>query len=436
MCYMSILIKNATVITQNSKREIIDEGDVLINGNKIEEVGKATKEKNINKNETKKNVEFVIDAKGKIAIPGLINAHTHVAMTIIRGLGEDLPLQPWLEKKIWPAEAKLKAKDVYHGSLLGICEMLHSGITAFNDMYFIQADEVPKAAEQAGVRAIVNRAMLDLPFKTSPEKELKEGKGFVERWQDRPLVTPSISCHAPYTCSEELLVKAKEFANKKNLKFHMHVSETRKEIFDCLNKTKKYPIEYLDSIGLIDSNSILAHASWVTKREIAIVGKKKATIVNCPISNLKLATGGICPIREYHATGANVTIGTDSAASNNSLNMFESIKLAALLQKHHYWKADALPTQAIFDFATRNGAKALGINTGSIEKGKLADIVLLDARMPNMNPQHDLISNIVYSAGPQNVSDVIINGKIIMRDRRILTVNEEEIVEKIKERKI
>ncbi|HLC68956.1 MAG TPA: amidohydrolase [Candidatus Bilamarchaeaceae archaeon] len=416
---MSILIKSATVVTQNSNREIL-EGDILINGNKIEAIGK-----NLNIQDAKP--ETVLDASGKIAIPGLINAHTHVAMTALRGLGEDLPLQRWLKEKIWPAEKKLTAKDVYHGALLGIAELIRSGVTTFNDMYFIFPDEVAKATEKTGLRATLSHVMLDLPFKTSPEKESKKAQSFIGRWRDKPLLTPSVSCHGIYTCSEELLIAAKELANREKLKFHIHVSETRKEIFDCLEKTKKYPLEYLDSLGLLDENTILAHASWVTKREIAIIGKKKATIVNCPISNLKLATGGICPVCEYYAQGANVCIGTDGAASNNSLNMFESIKLSSLLQKHHYWKADAVPTQAFLDFATINGAKALGINAGSIERGKLADIVLLDTKMPNMQPLHNVISNLVYAAGPQNVTDVMVNGKMLMQNRKILTVEEEEI---------
>ena len=190
-----------------------------------------------------------------------------------------------------------------------------------------------------------------------------KNKKFVSNWSNKSdLITLAISCHAPYTCSKELLIKSKEFANKNKLKFHIHISETRKEIFGCLNKYAKYPIEFLDEIGLIDQNTILAHASWVTKREIGIVAKRKATIVNCPISHLKLATGGICPVREYFEQGANVTLGTDGAASNNSLNMFETMKMSSLLQKHHYWKADAVPTQKFLDFATINGAKALGIN--------------------------------------------------------------------------
>jgi len=413
---MSILIKSATVITQNAKREIIDGCDILINENKIEATGKGIKEK----------AEFVIDAKDKIVMPGLVNAHTHAAMTIFRGYGEGLPLERWLKEKIWPAEAKLTDNQVYYGTLLGACEMIRSGVTSFIDMYITGLDEMAKACEQIGIRASLSDAVISMPG-----HDVKRAVAFGKKWKNSEFVIPHIACHSTYACTEEMLVKAKEATNKEKLKFHIHISETRKALFDCLEKTKKYPIEYLDSLGLIDDSSILAHASWVTKREIALVGKKKATIVNCPISNLKLATGGICPVREYYAKGANVCIGTDGPASNNSLNMFESIKLSSLLQKHHYWKADVLPAQVFLDFATINGARAFGINAGSIEKGKLADIVLLDATMPNLNPQHDLISNIVYTASPANVTDVIVNGKMVMRARQILTVDERRVVEEI-----
>ncbi len=406
---MSILIKDATIVTQNSERQII-EGNILIDGDCIRAVGKTKPEKS----------EFIIDAKGKIAIPGFVNMHTHVAMTGLRGLGEDLPLQRWLEEKIWPQEAKLTKKDIYEASMLGIREMLLSGITTFNDMYLNHCDEIAKAAETAGIRASLSRTVIGLPGRTA-ENELSEAKAFAKKWKGHKLVMPHIGAHSIYACDESLLLKAKELATGEKLKFHIHISETRREIFDCLDKTKKYPIEYLDSIGLLDEHALLAHASWVTKREIALAGKKKATIMNCPISNLKLATGGICPVREYHAAGTNVCIGTDGPVSNNSLNMFESIKLSSLLQKHHYWKADVLPAQAFLDFATINGARALGINAGSIEAGKLADIVLLDARMPNMQPYNDLISNLVYSAGPQNVTDVIVGGKQVVAGQLIHT---------------
>lgn len=420
---MSILIKNATVITQNAKREIIDDCDILINSNKIEAMchGYSALGKTLDP-----KPETIIDANGKIVMPGLINMHTHVAMTLFRGYGGDLPLEQWLEEKIWPAEAKLKPRQVYYGTLLGICEMIRSGITCFNDMYTTGLDEMAKACEQVCIRASLSDAVLDMPG-----HDVKRAAAFARRWKTSDFVMPHMACHSIYACSEGQLAGAKEIANKEKLKFHVHVSETRKEIFDCLEKTKKYPLEYIDSLGLVDANSIFAHAGWVTKREIVLAGKKNATVVNCPVSNLKLATGGISPVREYYEKGANVCIGTDGPASNNSLNMFESIKFSALLQKHHYWKANAVPTRAFLDFATINGARALGINAGSIGKGKLADIILLDAKMPNMNPRTDLISNIIYAAGPQNVSDVIINGKIVMRNRNIVTVDEARVVEEI-----
>ncbi len=416
---MSILIKSATVITQNANRDIIDNCDILIDGHQISGIGRQ-----LNETETGNPApDTIIDAKGKIAIPGLINAHTHAAMTILRGYGEGLPLERWLKEKIWPAEAKLTGEQVYYGTLLGASEMARSGVTSFMDMYITGLDEMAKACEQVGVRAGLSDAVIDLPG-----HNVKRALAFAKKWKKSSLITPHIACHSTYACTEDMLAAAKEAANKENLKFHIHVSETRKEVFDCLGKTKKYPVEYLDSLGIVDSNSILAHASWVTKREIALASRKKATIVNCPISNLKLATGGICPVREYYAQGANVCIGTDGPASNNSLNMFESVKLSALLQKHHYWKADVMQAQAFLDFATINGAKALGINAGSIEKGKLADIVLLDGSSVNLNPKYDLVSNIVYSANPGNVCDVMVNGKHILQNRKMATIDEQKLV--------
>ena len=404
---MSTLIKNATVITQNANRDIIENCDILINGNSIEAVGKNIKIEN-------GKPETVIDATNKIALPGFINAHTHVAMTCLRGLGENLPLDRWLKEKIWPMEEQLTKEQIYQSSLLGIEEMIRSGITTFIDMYHMHPNEIAKACEKVGIRSSLSHTIFD-----RNGNGINKAERFVKDWKKSELIVPHVSAHSIYACEEELLSKAKELAKKENAPFHMHLAETRKEVFDCLEKTKKYPVEYIDSIGLIDNRSIFAHASWVTKREIGIIAKKKATIVNCPISNLKLATGGICPVREYYEQNAHVCIGTDGPASNNSLNMFESIKMSSLLQKHHYWKADALLAQAFLDFATRNGAQAIGINAGSIEKEKRADIILLDTCAPNLNPAHDIISNIVYAAHPGNVTDVIINGKQVLENRKI-----------------
>src|SRR3989338_4892504 len=388
---MSILIKNATTL-ENEKT------DVYIEQNRIVEI----------KKNSNKKADEIIDATNKVVMPGFVNCHTHVAMAIFRGYGEDLPLNKWLTEKIWPAEAKLTEEDVYWGSLLGMCEMIRSGTTTFNEMYIVGMDQIAKACKEIGMRAVIARGTLDrIPGKNF-EKEYKDAVDFAKKWKNSELVTPAMSAHSIYATSEQMIVKLKEYAQKEKLKFHMHVSETRKEIFDCLKEHKKYPIEYLGQICVLDNNTIIAHGSWVTKREIKLCGENNVNIATCPISNLKLATGGICPVHEYHSHGANVCIGTDGAASNNSLNMFESLKMSSLLQKHHYWKADALPTQAFLDFATINGAKALGINAGALEKGKLADIVLLDTKAPNLNPQHDLVSNVVYAASPTNVTDVII----------------------------
>jgi len=406
-----ILIKDATIVGEN-----IIQGDILIEGSRIKKIGKDISEK----------ADEVIDAKGKIAIPGLVNTHTHVAMTLFRGYGEGLPLHEWLQNKIWPAEAKMTAEDIRIGSLLAYVEMIKSGITSFNEMYIAGIKEIKEAAEEVGMRGIVSLGLFDLIPGHSYDGEIKGMKENI--FEPSELIMPAVSCHAPYTCSKELIVEAGKFAKEKKLKFHMHVSETRKEMLDVLKQQGKYPFEYLDELGVVHENSIFAHASWVTKREIALVGKRKATISNNPESNLKLATGGICPVKEYMDAGANLALGTDGAASNNSLSIFETMKLMGLLQKHRYWKADILPTKKIFESATVNGAKALGFDAGELKEGKLADIALLN-RDVNLVPEHDIIANLIYAAEPQNVNDVIINGKLVMKDRKMLTVDEKKIKE-------
>ena len=416
---MDILIRGATVVTQDAKRSIM-KGDIFIKENKIERIGKTISEK----------AELVIDGKNRIAMPGLINMHTHVAMALFRGYGEGLPLQRWLEEKIWPMEAKETPADAHVASKLAMVEMIRSGTTAFNEMCLLGAKEIGRAAEEAGVRGHVCQGLFDLLPGRTMNGELRVMKD--TSFPKSGLVSYGVGPHAVYTCSEELLRKSKEFATKEKRKIHIHVSETRKEVFDTHKKTGKRTFEYLDSLGLVDSDSLFAHSSWVTKKEIGLAGKKRLSIIHCPVSNLKLATGGICPVFEYDAAGANVCIGTDSVASNNSLNMFESMKFASLLQKHKYWKADIIPFARILDFATRNGAQALGIDCGRIEEGALADIVLLKPG-PNMTPMHDPVSNIIYAANPSNVTDVIINGSPVMVEGEIKTLDEKAILARAQE---
>lgn len=421
---MDILIKNAIVITQNAKREIF-QGDIFISRGKIGKVGKNLREK----------CEEKIDAKGKLVFPGLINTHAHVAMTLFRGYGEGMRLQDWLTKKIWPAEAKLKPEDAYWGAMLGIAEMIRGGTTCFNEMYLAGlVEKIAKAAEKAGIRASVALGTFDKVPGHNFEGELRATEKFISNFKSRSgRVQPAVSCHAPYTCSDELMKKLKEYADKKNLQFHIHASETRKELFGILKEKGKRPLEYLDGLGILDRKTVLAHAVYVSKREITLAGKAKANISHCPVSNLKLAGGGVSPVSEFAAAGANVTLGTDGAASNNSLNMIETMKIAAILQKNQYWDPLALSTQQILDFATVNGAKALGINAGAIEEGKLADVVLADLRKPNMVPYHNHIANIVYAMNPSNISDVIANGEFVMREGKIIVFDEEKVVEKADE---
>jgi len=415
---MDILIKDALILTQNKNREVM-RGDILIEDGKIAKIAKSIRG----------GAEEKIDASGKLAFPGLVNCHTHIPMSLFRGYAEGMHLQDWLAKKIWPAEAKLDPGHIRAGSMLSILEMVRSGTTCFNEMYIAHMDGVCKSVVDAGMRASVGFGLFDLVRKTDAKEELKNGTSLAEKWSGKsPLLKISMAPHAPYTCSKELILLAKEYARKKNLKFHMHVSETRREVFDSLQQNGKRPIEHLHSLGVLDDDTVLAHGSWVTKRESILVGKEGATVSHNPAANLKLATGGICPLYEYLEAGANITLGTDGTASNNSHNMVETMKFAHLLQSHLYWDPLRISIQNVWDFATINGAKALGFNCGSIEPGKDADIVLADLRSPNLSPLHDA-RNLLFSFHPGNITDVLIAGKPVLREGKFTELDEPKIIE-------
>ncbi len=417
---MDILVKGATIVTQNAKRETL-KGDIFVSKGRIAKIGKNLKEK----------AEERIDASGKLVFPGFVNTHTHIAMTLFRGYGEGMMLQDWLTKKIWPAEAKLKPDDVYWGTMLGVAEMVRSGTTSFNEMYISGLEKIAEATEKGGIRASISLGMLDKVPGHDTSGEIGKTRHLIPKLKTRSgRVGAAVACHAPYTCSGELITKSKELARKEKLQFHIHASETRKEVFDILKETGKRPIEYLDSLGVLDQRTVLAHAVYVTKREIALAGKAKTSVSHNPVSNMKLAGGGVCPITEFAAAGANATLGTDGAASNNSLNMIETMKTASILQKNHYWDPLSLSAQLALDYATINGARALGIDAGSIEEGKLADLVFADLKAPNMAPAHDYVANIVYAMNPSNITDVMVDGKFVMRKGKITAFDEEKVVDK------
>jgi 5-methylthioadenosine/S-adenosylhomocysteine deaminase len=415
-----MLLENCSwIVTQNAKREILRDRDVLVEGDKIAGIG-------LNLDKSGK----VIDCSGKVLLPGLINSHTHLAMTLFRGYADDMLLQDWLQSKIWPLEAKLKEGDVYHGSLLGALELIKSGVTSFHDMYFFGRG-VKKASEESGVRAFFSQGILDYPtaeFKNA-EEALNLFKGLVRRKSE--LFTPTLGTHSPYTCSEETLLKAKELARKNGPTLHIHASETRKEIYDSLREKGRRPIEYLSDIGFLGEEVVVAHAGWATKGEVSLLGKSGARVVHCPVSNMKLAVGAVTPLPEMFENHVVVSLGTDSAASNNSLDIFETMKVAALLQKMHRWDARLLPAQKALDMATIDGARSLGMQykLGSIEVGKKADLILVDLKKPHLTPVHNIVSNLVYSARGSDVWATIVNGDVLMEDCETKTLKEDEVLE-------
>ena len=415
----SILIKDTTIISDEIKK-----ASILIVDDTIQEISSS-----LNKNDADKT----IDATNKITIPGLVNTHSHVAMTLLRGVGDDQSLQTWLNDYIWPKEANLNEELVYYGSKLAMAEMIKTGTTTFNDMYFFM-EETAKAVDESGMRAVLGYGMIDLFDDEKRKSELKVSKKLIESCHNtcENRIQVAVAPHAPYTCSEELIKQSYELAKKHDLKLHMHVSETKKEVDDISKEKGVTPFKYLDNIGVLDSNMIAAHGVWTTDEEMKILKEKEVSIAHNPSSNTKLASG-IAPITKYLKNDINVSIGTDGVSSNNNLDMFSEMKLTALLQKVNSLDPQVLPAKETFDMATKKGAKALGINAGSIEEGKLADIVLVDTLVPHMTPVRNALSNIVYSSLGTDVDTVICNGKILLENKELQTINEQEIIQEVNE---
>ena len=408
---MSLLIKNATLLSGKKS-------DILLEGGKIAKVASS-----ISSSGEKLN------AKGKLLIPGMVNTHTHAAMALLRGVAEDLQLSDWLNV-VWKYEAKMSPQSVKAGSALACLEMLKSGTTCFSDMYF-HMDETANAVQQSGMRAVLGYGMIDLGEEKKRKSELATAEKFVKEWNNKAgnRISCSIAPHSLYTCSSELLQQANSLSEKYSLPYHIHLSETRKEVFDCLEKNKKRPAYYLDSLGVLSNRTVAAHCVWLTKEEVRLLASRKVSASLNPVSNMKLAGGSTAPMPEMQEFGMNVSLGTDGSASNNSLSMFESMKTLGLLQKNARWDATVAKDSAIFEAATLGGARALGIPAGEIKEGKLADLVLLDLKAPNLLPSHSLVSSLVYSTHAGNVTDVIVDGKLVVENRKVLTLDEEKIVE-------
>lgn len=427
MTNSTILIKDSIILNPNENDCSNTVSSVLIKDDIIAEIGD---------NISEENVDRIIDGTGKILMPGLVNTHTHLSMTLFRGLADDLSLDSWLNDYIWPTEAHLNGYYCYIGALLGAVELIKSGTTTFSDMYFYMGD-VAKAVDEAGLRAVLSYGMIDFDDEEKRKAEIAENVDLFKKCNNAAdgRIKVFFGPHAPYTASKTLLDEVKELAREFNTGIHIHVSETQKEVEDIIEQTGKRPFEYLDDIGFLGPNVVAAHAVWLSEEEIDIIMDRGVKISHNPCSNMKLASG-VSPVADMLNHDICVSIGTDGASSNNNLDLIEEMKTASLLQKVTTLDPKALTSEETIAMATINGAVALGLEDeiGSIEVGKKADLILIDTNDANMTPDSSCISsNVVYAAKGSNVDTTICNGKILMENKKLTTLDEQEIYKKARE---
>jgi 5-methylthioadenosine/S-adenosylhomocysteine deaminase len=412
---MTILIKN--VLVEGRER------DIYIEGNLIEAISEAG---------SSKEAEFVINGKRKAAIPGLFNGHTHAAMTLLRGYADDMPLHEWLTTKIWPLEARLTDEAVYWGTKLACLEMIKSGTTFFNDMYWYWECSA-RAVAECGIRAMLSAVFIDGFDEGKAKEQIRRNEALYEESKNlSERIMFALGPHALYTVSEESLYWVKEFSEKHDLLVHIHLSETEDEVEECKKRYGMRPVEFLDRIGFLSSRTIACHCVHLSKKEMELLKQHNVKIVHNPASNMKLSSGTL-PYEELKKAGLypNIALGTDGCASNNNLDMFEEMKIASLVHKAFSGDPTSMPAQEAFELATLNAAKMFRLNSGVIAEGKLADIALLDLKKVGLVPNHNLTSNIVYSANGSCVDTVICDGEILMEGRKVK--GEDEIKEKAQE---
>ncbi len=377
--------------------------------------------------------EVEVTLKDQLVIPGLINTHTHSPMSLMRGLADDLPLMDWLNNHIWPTEQKhVSAEFVYDGSLLACAEMIRSGTTCFNDMYFFP-EETARAVEQAGMRAKLGLILIDFPsaWAKDADEYLSKGIELHDKLHNNSLISTAFAPHAPYTVSDEPLKRISTYAEELDIPIHIHLHETADEIEQAVNSSGKRPIERLHDLGLLSPRLLAVHMTQLSDDEIALIAETGSHVLHCPESNLKLASG-FCPVDKLQQAKVNVTLGTDGAASNNDLDMIAEMRTAALLAKAVAKNASALPAESILRMATINAAKALGLDAkiGSIEIGKSADITAIDLSGIENQPVYNPISQLIYSAGRENVSNVWVAGNHLLKNRELTTMDKKVILEK------
>ena len=424
---MRILIKNINEIYSGKRDEIFKNAYIEITDSHISEINTMAEC-------PKEDIyDRVIDGRGKIALPGFINTHTHAGMTLMRGYADDLPLENWLHEKIWPFEAKLKKEDIYWGSALSIVEMIKTGTTLFADMYF-EMDRVAELVSKSGIRAALAEGLIE---ENDGEEGLKRSCEFAETWQGAAngRITTLIAPHAPYSCSTEYLNKVKKCADEKNLTIHIHVSETKTELENSIREKGMSPVKYLNEIGLFDSSVLAAHCVNLEEGDIEILAKKNVSVAHNPSSNTKLASG-IAPVTNLINAGVNVAIGTDGVSSNNNLDIIEEARLASYLQKVSTSDPTAVDIWDLLKMLTVNGAKALNLKKlGLLNEGSAADVILVDVKKDTVSyPHHNNLSNLFYASHGNLVDTVIVDGEILMEKRIIKTLDVERIYHEVEKR--
>src|SRR5438132_1785172 len=421
---VDLIVSGGTVVTMDGARHVITNGEIAIKAGRIEAIGRA------NEIDQRYAAREVINATGKVVVPGFINGHTHVAMTLFRGLADDLDLQEWLTKYIFPAEAKNVTEEfVRVGTRLGLAEMLRGGTTTYCDMYYFE-DAIADETSKAGMRGVLGETVIDFAVADNKTNAaaMSYVEGFVKKWQGNALVIPAIAPHAPYTVSEEHLKAIRAFSDRTGAPIVTHISETKREVDDSIKAKGASPIDYLNRIGFLNNRVIAAHVVWPSEEELGLLKKLGVGIVHNPQSNMKLASG-VAPVPEMLKLDLPIGLGTDGAASNNDLNLWEEMDTAAKLHKLISRDPKVLSAEEAFEMATSRGARALHLEKeiGSIEKGKRADMVIVHLDDLHQTPYYNIYSDLVYATKASDVRSVIVEGRVIMRDRRLLTLKEETI---------
>jgi 5-methylthioadenosine/S-adenosylhomocysteine deaminase len=427
---IDLLITGGTVVTMDAAKRIVTDGAVAIRADRIVAVGPAA---DLGR---QYQAAKTLPAAGKLVMPGLINGHNHAPMVLFRGLADDMKLSDWLQKYIFPAEAKNASRDfVEAGTALACLEMIRSGTTTYADMYYFE-DQVAQVTALAGMRGILGETIIQFPVadNKTPEEALSYTEQFIKRWKGNGLIVPAVAPHAPYTNSAATLQSCKALADKYSVPVLIHVAETQDETTEIRQKYGKTPVGWLEGLGVLGPNVVISHGVWLTEPDLDVVRRKGVGVAHNPESNMKLASG-TAPVIRMLALGIPVGLGTDGAASNNDLDMFEAMDITAKLHKLVLVDPAALPAEQVVEMATIGGAAAQHMEKeiGSLEKGKKADVIVIDLNEAHAVPMYNIYSHLVYALKGADVSDSIINGKVVMRNGRVLTLDAARVVARARE---